>query len=147
MQIVPWLLGLGFIFQSYSDPFTDAETHIAQVGSDRGPALAIECGDETGGELRVRVTPGFQLYNSGVPGRYSDRYRFDDDQPVTYRVYYRGENAYLAGKEAHDFVRRLSNAETLNFEVTDWESAARMNTVRVNAPNGAIDRDMEKCAR
>ncbi len=141
------LLAQAFIYSVEVDPFTDARTYVASNGSrERGPSLSVECGDLTGGKIAVRITPGFHLYTSGVPGTYTDRYRFDDREPAAFRVAYRGEEAFLTGRQATKFVDDMLVSSTVTFEMTDRYSETVILRMGTSGAADSVRQVREHCA-
>lgn len=146
MSILLAFLAGGFGYWINRDPFTDAETYVASIGNvDRGPALSVECGASTGGKIAVRITPGFSLYSSGVPGTYSDRFRFDEAPPIELRVSYRGDVAFITGRDAERFVSGLRSSRRVVFELTDRALDGRIVRMSTLGAVDALEKLMASC--
>jgi hypothetical protein len=139
---------IAFGFGTYRDPMDDTETYMAQVGSERGPLLSVECGALTDGKMMVRVLAGRRLYSSGqFPGlaAYQDRVRFDQRPAATFGFHYIKEEAFLKGRDATRFISEVRASQSVTIEFTSYASGQFTVTLPLVNAAESIEKVEAKC--
>lgn len=114
-----------FAYAVELDPMTDERTHLAQIGTEKGPSIVLFCSKTTGHKLRAAVNIGSRLYARPFSqfATYRSRVRFGDAEPTQFGFQYVEREAFLSEGDAKRFAEGLRQTPYVTVELYDYSNA------------------------
>ena len=116
-----------FKYTVQADMMIVAKTHIARMGSARGPSIVIACGAATDNEMMVNIKPGTPLddFKGGILMPFKNRVRFGDAIPVDMEVEYLRDTIVFTGRDAIAFAKAAKASDQVVIEFKDYRDTVR----------------------